>query len=585
MLGAVILSVIAACDVSSPERFIRAPIIRSFSPESPYFEILAGDTVIFSVSAIDPDDGNLRFDFVLGDSVVSGDDTWTYVVNDTGSVEVEARVYNQASSAVVTWKLKRIRPVNEPPFVVGYQPADPNPSVRIGESIDFSMSAEDPEGRPVSYIFTVDDSLVSGGNRYTYHATAIGHYSVKSVAADGEGFAVHEWNLNVLGEPDSIHPGPVVITSLETGQETGELLVRWTAVGDDGLEGLPAAYIVRVSPVEITDEDAWIQASDRSGEPSPATPGQTQQMAVPFLPPATTVFVAVRAVDEFGNLSPLTTSLAALVKGNDVTGTVLDAESGEPIVGAIVRLAGDEALTDANGRYVLSAVPDGIDPIRIVDEDDPQDYGAYFDILTDPYMVQDEDVRDFWMIPNLPLQTTHYTSLLDFANWMTQNSGPFGDLLQTWDEPVDVYVIPFVNNGLDYGQVVTDQLLEWESLTGIDLFRMVNEIPTFGFYVTYSSVIERDFYREREEDEQKMPVLGEIVLRTFYDLDSESLLDRVAGHEIGHALGLRHSNDILHLMVGGSVPQPMQPTPDEVILVRVMYGLPRGHSMNWFLFD
>jgi hypothetical protein len=57
LLSVAILCFVAACDVSSPERFIRAPIIKSFSPESSSFEVLVGDTVDFSITAIDPEDG------------------------------------------------------------------------------------------------------------------------------------------------------------------------------------------------------------------------------------------------------------------------------------------------------------------------------------------------------------------------------------------------------------------------------------------------------------------------------------------------------------------------------------------------
>jgi len=377
----------------------------------------------------------------------------------------------------------------------------------------------------------------------------------------------------------------VPIISLETGVDTGELIARWVAVGDDSLEGLPSAYIVRTSPVSIQTESAWQQASDRPGEPSPAAPGQMQQMVIGFLPPADEVYVAVRAADEFGNLSPLANSLSAIVKGNDVRGVVRDAVTGAAVAGIRVRLLNNEATTDANGAYELNSLPNGSAIFRLWDEDLPGDFGSYFDIETDDYSIRDEDTVDYWLLPNIPIQSTLYSSFLDLANRLTNDGGLFATLIKSWDEPIPVHVIPIVLNGLDYEPAIRRAIVEWENLSGVDLFNFVDSIPPVGVYVTYSDIIERDNFRTRITDSQQLPILGEIVMRMVYDPASEDLLETVAGHEFGHALGVEHSTDTGHLMIGSRTPVVDQPSSDEILLIRAIYNMPRGQSMAWYLYD
>jgi hypothetical protein len=308
-------------------------------------------------------------------------------------------------------------------------------------------------------------------------------------------------------------------------------------------------------------------------------------MVVSFLPPADMVYVAVRAMDDFNNLSPLAASLGALVKGNDIWGTVRDAVTGDPIPNIGVSLAGEVATTDANGQFSMNMLPSGTAQVRLRDEYDSPGIGAYFDVITDDYIIVDEDVSEYWMLPDIPLATTEYASFLHFAKSMTNRGGDFWYLARTWDHPIDVHIIPFTNNGLDYAAVIKGAFLEWEALTGMTLFNFIDSIPDVGLHVEYSASASRDIYEVLVSDPRQLPIKSHIVFRTEYGPSSEQLLDTTAGHEIGHALGMAHSVDDAHLMIGGRVPVVTQPTLDEILLVRALVRLPRGQSMNWFHFD
>jgi predicted Zn-dependent protease len=79
-----------------------------------------------------------------------------------------------------------------------------------------------------------------------------------------------------------------------------------------------------------------------------------------------------------------------------------------------------------------------------------------------------------------------------------------------------------------------------------------------------------------------MPVKATIFLRTVYDASVREELDTVIAHEIGHALGMIHSGDTIHLMIGGQFARVSEPSPDEILLGQVMYALPRAINMVWY---
>jgi hypothetical protein len=582
---AMVFGGLPACEVNSPEGILRAPVIKGYFPVSQRLDALVGDTLHFSIRAIDPDSKKLQFYFQLGDSVVSFSDAWAYVVNDTGLVSVRAAVSNGDLQSSVEWVLERRMPANRPPIITSVVPEDPAPTVIVGNAIDFVVNAMDPEGKSISFIFTRNDTVVSASNRYHFQPARVGPVRIKAIVSDGSGFASHLWNVSVLAEPDSVLPAPVRLLSLQKGTNPGELQVQWIAVGDDSMDGFASSYRVRTAPIPIIDEESWSTASERSGSPAPAPPGTVQAMTIRGLKPATFVYVAVRAVDDYGNLSPLANTLSAWTKGNEVRGIVRDAITEAPVPGLQVQLLSVKDTTDVDGRFALTELPDGSGLIDITDENVLYSYGAYFDIRTTSYQVHHGDSLKFWMIPNVQIQSTMYPSYLSFVKQMNRLGSSYTEMVRTWNFPVDVYIPERQNEGLDYKQEIINVCHEWESLTGLTLFNIVDTKPTVGIYFEYDSSLDRDYYLLVGVGNNQLPVLGVVRLRTLFTASNIQLFHTTVAHELGHALGMEHSIDPIHLMVGGRVPAVTHATQDEIWLARTMVLLGRGQLLGWYLFE
>ena len=151
---------------------------------------------------------------------------------------------------------------------------------------------------------------------------AIGHLNAKSLLlnfADPKpnlaGKVVSGGRLNTflpIADPDSIPPDPIAdVAATQAGSNW--LVFGWTATGDDGSSGRASRIIVKYSLTPI-DAGNFDLATTAPNPPDPDPQGTAQSMRISGLAFNTAYFVAVKALDEFGNASGIS---------NVATGTTL----------------------------------------------------------------------------------------------------------------------------------------------------------------------------------------------------------------------------------------------------------------------
>lgn len=104
---------------------------------------------------------------------------------------------------------------------------------------------------------------------------------------------------------DLVKPAPIGgLVLLDAGPSSA--MVRWIASGDDAMVGTAASVDLRISTSPIS-QAGWDAAGVMlvENEPLPAAAGMEQSMTIPGLEGETTYYVAIRAVDEAGNLGDL----------------------------------------------------------------------------------------------------------------------------------------------------------------------------------------------------------------------------------------------------------------------------------------
>jgi Fibronectin type III domain/Dockerin type I domain len=91
----------------------------------------------------------------------------------------------------------------------------------------------------------------------------------------------------------------------------GQVLLRWTAPGDNGYTGQAAGYEMRYQPYsrgKIDTDLEWYLAAPVPGLPQPSPAGAVDSIVVGGLTYGATYFFCVRAYDKSGNYSQLSNS-------------------------------------------------------------------------------------------------------------------------------------------------------------------------------------------------------------------------------------------------------------------------------------
>jgi hypothetical protein len=419
-----------------------------------------------------------------------------------------------------------------------------------------------------------------------------GFFDITGLVWDGEFGDTLTWVVRVVGEPDTILPARITDLIGWTGMDPGTIRLQWTAPGDDGMDGRANHYRIRTHTIPILNEDDWDEASQKNGAPVPGVPGTIEEMVAENLNPGTWLYVTARAVDDFGNMSQLGNCIRLLVRGVDLDGIITDAANGFPIEGIVVSAEGVADTTTADGYYKVVNLPLYTDLIRVRDEHVAGDQGEYYDMAIPVSGVSWHFRRDLTMMPYFDLVCelagSYNGSFYTFFRNMTNTVGLLGrpTIFRNWDHyPLTVYNPPFTWESVDIQELASIAMAAWNDLTGHGLFVETDDAESADVEIVYDTVTSSKHHVETvslnaDGTPSKMRIW-------IYPINQTAPIQirgrRIFAHELGHILQLGHSNDLGHLMVGGTAPLIDDPSIDEINLVRSLQGLPVIFDATWYI--
>lgn len=214
-------------------------------------------------------------------------------------------------------------------------------------------------------LFPRDFSLETSVNKQTWDTVAVEEeFSPSNAAWLVWGFPArkaHFVRLSVHGANTSFGQHYALVAELqvqEAATTDGRAVLSWVAPGDDGTQGVATRYEVYRSPAPF-DAAGLAAATLVPGAPTPAAPGSLQAMTVTGLAGEAQLYWALRAVDEAGNLGPLSTLVPALTNAVPPA-PVVDLEA-EPLGQNRVALSwtapGDDHTQGRATAYELRSAP------------------------------------------------------------------------------------------------------------------------------------------------------------------------------------------------------------------------------------
>jgi hypothetical protein len=155
---------------------------------------------------------------------------------------------------------------------------------------------------------------------------------------------------------DTTVPTGVADLGATPTENDGEILLSWTATGDDGSSGTASLYDIRYSLSTITEAN-WGDASQVSGEPTPQSAGNAETFVVGGLTSGVTYYFAIRVADEASNWSQLSNVAGAVPDDHQPPAAIddLSAETGsdEGLIHLSWTAPGDDGDSGIASAYLL----------------------------------------------------------------------------------------------------------------------------------------------------------------------------------------------------------------------------------------
>jgi hypothetical protein len=590
------LATLASCIFqNNPLEPNNPPTIRSFTPPETFFSMTAPDSCVFSLGAVDPDGDEVMYLFLSGDSVLSRGNTAKFYALKTGVFNIRGEARDGTTKVSRDWQVTVFSKEDEPPRITSFSPDQATVACAVGDTLVFHITAEDDHPDALQYRFLIDGQLSQSGlTTFAHRFMERGDFLVQGIAWDGQNGDTASWYINVAGFPDTIPPAPIIDLAGEPGTIDGSIALVWTAPGDDGNTGRAASYIVKTSTYPILTEADWNDAEGKPGEPVPSEAGTVERMTIRNLISASYVYVGMRTLDDFLNMSPIGNCVKVLVRGIDIGGRTINAATGGYLQGIEVLTSLKRDTSDTDGSYLIRNIPSYTTSVLARDENVIGQPGGYYD-CSSPIAAATQLNKDFYMIPvfdlvNIVPPDPYGGRFLAFYKEMTRTDGYLGrsTIYMGWNHwPITVYNPPMMHEGMDLQDSCRAALEDWEQSTGIDFFVEVSSADGADVTVQYDTVtVERHHVATTAYNADGTPAHKVIYI---YTENTEVPLVRFAhmvfAHELGHIMGLDHSRNVGHLMVGLTTPQVHHPSIDEIHLMQVLYHMPNFFDYKYIVED
>ncbi|GEM_PF-1760069 len=175
------------------------PYIVAYAPDSLTIYCEVNETIDFSISGMDIDNTDLEYSWKLnGQNLGISDSTYSFTSEIPGTHTVAAYVSDGILSDSVTWYVT-LSQGNMPPEIISYIPGDTLLTADLGTELGFSVTAQDPEGEPLSYMWLVNEEVQSSTlQEFSYTASQLGQQNIRVAVFDGIFTTSLTWHINVV---------------------------------------------------------------------------------------------------------------------------------------------------------------------------------------------------------------------------------------------------------------------------------------------------------------------------------------------------------------------------------------------------